>query len=154
MAIEIERKYLVELESLPDLDKGVYISQGYIETEGKNVVRARVKGEKGFITLKSESTGISCSEFEYEIPKADALEIIATMCNGRVVEKTRYKVKVGSHFWELDVFHGQNDGLIVAEIELSAEDEKYEVPGWVKEEVSGQKKYYNVNLLNEPFSKW
>lgn len=154
MAIEIERKYLVELKLLPELGKGVYISQGYIDTKNKDVVRARVKGDKGFITLKGESSGISCAEFEYEIPKNDALAIIATMCGGRVVEKTRYDIQVGEHIWELDIFHGKNDGLVVAEIELSAEDEKFQMPRWVKEEVSGQEKYYNVRLLSEPYSAW
>jgi len=139
---------------LPSLGEGIYISQGYVETTGKNVLRARVKGDTGFITLKGESSGISCAEYEYEIPKEDALEIISTMCGGRVVEKTRYEFSVDSHTWEIDFFHGENDGLVIAEIELSAEDESISIPAWIKEEVTGQVKYYNSRLLNEPYSKW
>lgn len=139
---------------MPSLGEGIYISQGYVETTGKNVLRARVKGDTGFITLKGESSGISCAEYEYEIPKEDALEIISTMCGGRVVEKTRYEFSVDSHTWEIDFFHGENDGLVIAEIELSAEDESISIPAWIKEEVTGQVKYYNSRLLNEPYSKW
>jgi adenylate cyclase len=154
MGIEIERKFLVDVESLPDFGEGKYISQGYIDTSDKTVVRARVKGDKGFLTLKGESTGIACSEYEYEIPKADALEIIANMCGGKTVEKTRYEFPVHGHTWEIDVFHGRNDGLIVAEIELNSEDETFEKPNWVKEEVTGQVKYFNARLLNTPYSEW
>ncbi|MCP4487328.1 MAG: CYTH domain-containing protein [Gammaproteobacteria bacterium] len=154
MGIEIERKYLVDVNSLPDLGKGEIISQGYVETTTRNVVRARVKGDVGFLTLKGESTGISCSEFEYEIPINDALEIISTMCSGKTVEKTRYERAVGDHIWEIDFFHGKNDGLVVAEIELGSENEVFEIPVWVKEEVTGQVKYYNSRLLINPFAEW
>lgn len=154
MGIEIERKFLVDTDLLPPLGEGLCVFQGYIETISKNVVRARIKGEKGFLTLKSENTGISCLEFEYEIPKPDALEIISTMCNGKVVEKTRYEYDVGSHKWEIDFFHGQNDGLVVAEVELSSENEEFIIPVWVTQEVTGNAKYYNSRLLNEPYLKW
>ncbi len=154
MGIEIERKFLVDTDALPNLGEGVYIAQGYIETTTNNVVRARIKGEKGFLTLKTENTGMSCAEFEYEIPKADALEIISTMCQGKTVEKTRYEYSIGQHTWEVDFFHGQNDGLIVAEIELSSEDESFDIPAWVTEEVTGQNKYYNSSLLNAPYLNW
>jgi adenylate cyclase len=154
MGIEIERKFLVNVELLPDLGKGKTISQGYIDTSDRTVVRARVKGEKGFLTLKGESTGIACSEYEYEIPKNEALEIINTMCGGKTVEKTRYEYPIQNHTWEIDFFHGRNDGLIVAEIELASEDEEFGKPSWIKEEVTGQVKYYNSRLLNKPYLEW
>jgi adenylate cyclase len=154
MAVEIERKFLVDVNALPDLGQGLYISQGYIETTGKTTVRARVKGNKGFITLKGESVGMSRLEFEYEIPAAEAREIISLLCAGKSVEKTRYEYKVLNHIWEIDFFSGENEGLIVAEVELSDEAEQVIMPQWVTEEVTGQVKYYNVNLINNPYSKW
>ncbi|MEC8010085.1 MAG: CYTH domain-containing protein [Pseudomonadota bacterium] len=154
MAVEIERKFLVDQNLLPDFGEGTLISQGYIETTTKNVVRARVKGDKGFLTLKGESHGATCAEFEYEIPKADALNIIATMCSGKTVEKTRYEYPLGKHVWEVDVFSGRNQGLIVAEIELASEDETFEKPEWIAEEVTGQAKYFNACLLNTPYLEW
>lgn len=154
MGIEIERKYLVDKKALPCLEKGKYIAQGYIDTQSNTTVRARIKGNTGYLTLKGENTGISRSEFEYEIPVNDAQEIIETLCRGKVVEKTRYEINVGNHLWEIDIFHGENDGLIVAEIELSQEDEHFEMPEWVTEEVSGQPRYYNSSLLSSPYSSW
>lgn len=154
MGIEIERKFLVDADNLPNLGEGRYISQGYIETAGATVVRARVKGSSGYLTLKGESSGISCAEYEYEIPKADALDIIATLCGGKVVEKTRYEYPLGKHVWEVDVFHGLNDGLLVAEIELNTEDEAFERPAWLGEEVTGQTRYFNSQLLNYPYCEW
>lgn len=154
MGIEIERKYLVNIDALPPLGEGSYISQGYIETVGKTVVRARIKGEQGFLTLKGENTGISCAEYEYEIPRSDAHEIIATLCNGKTVEKTRYNHQIAHHIWEIDFFHGKNDGLVVAEIELSDENEAFDLPSWITQEVTGQSQYYNACLLKKPYSEW
>lgn len=154
MGIEIERKFLVDRDALPPLESGKYISQGYIATQSNTTVRARIKGEMGYLTLKGENTGISRSEFEYEIPVEDAREIIASLCNGKVVEKTRYEIHVGNHIWEVDIFHGDNDGLVVAEIELSHEEEHFELPEWTTKEVSGQPQYYNSSLLNYPYSNW
>ena len=154
MGIEIERKFLVNPDLLPTLSGGKLISQGYIETTSKTVVRARVKGQSGYLTLKGEIQGLSCPEFEYEIPRDDAIKIIETLCTGKTLEKTRYEILVGEHTWELDVFEGMNEGLIVAEIELSSEHEAFDTPNWVTEEVTGQPQYYNVNLLQNPYSSW
>ena len=154
MAVEIERKFLIDINALPDLGQGVYISQGYIETTDKSAVRARVKGDRGFITIKGESTGMSRLEFEYEIPPAEAREIISLLCAGKSIEKTRYEYRILNHIWEIDFFHGENEGLIVAEVELSDEAEELTIPQWVTEEVTGQAKYYNVNLVNNPYLKW
>ncbi|MDO3384817.1 CYTH domain-containing protein [Gilvimarinus sp. SDUM040013] len=154
MGIEIERKFLVDVSLLPELVAGTYISQGYVETASSTVVRIRVKGNIGYLTLKGESTGIACAEYEYEIPKADAKEIIATLCAGKTVEKTRYEYPVANHTWEVDIFHGENQGLIVAEIELGAENEEFLKPDWVMEEVTGQTRYFNSQLLNHPYATW
>ncbi len=154
MGIEIERKFLVDRDTLPELGQGVTISQGYIETTSNTAVRARVKGDKGYLTLKGENTGISRSEFEYEIPVAEAQAIISTLCNGKTVEKTRYEYMVAGHVWEVDFFHGANDGLVLAEIELNDESESFILPQWAIEEVTGLPQYYNSNLLHKPYTQW
>lgn len=154
MGVEIERKFLVNESLLPPLENGRYISQGYVETQGLTVVRARVKGEKGYLTIKGENKGVRRAEFEYEIPVEDAKEIINSLCGGRCVEKTRYEIQVAKHLWELDIFHGDNEGLIVAEVELSDENEEIELPDWVANEVSNEAKYFNANLLKHPFKHW
>jgi adenylate cyclase len=154
MAKEIERKFLVHPDRLPALSDGITIQQGYLPLQGKTVVRARLKGNKAFLTLKGANNGISRSEFEYQIPVDDARQIITELCSGPCIEKTRYEIKIGKHLWEIDVFAGDNAGLIVAEVELNDEAEYVELPAWVAEEVTGQARYYNSNLLNKPFSQW
>ncbi len=154
MAKEIERKFLVDLNKIGALEGGVTIKQGYISTSDKSVVRLRLIGQKAYLTLKGENQGISRSEFEYEIPVEDAHKIISELCSEGVVEKTRYLIQHANHTWEVDIFHGDNDGLIVAEIELRSEDEYFEKPSWVTAEVSDDAKYYNSSLLDNPFSNW
>lgn len=154
LGIEIERKFLVIEEKLPELLNGKYISQGYIQTKDLTVVRARIKGDKGFLTIKGKNTGTSCLEYEYDIPISEAKETIENLCQGKSVEKTRFELKIGQHIWELDVFHGLNKGLVVAEIELSNENEEFERPSWIGEEVSGDSRYYNSKLLYTPYSTW
>ena len=154
MAKEIERKFLIDKSILIELKDGFHISQGYIETTTKSVVRARIKNDLAFLTLKGETKGMTCSEFEYEIPVQDAKEIISELCQGNTVDKTRYEIKHGQHLWEVDVFHGENEGLVIAEVELSDESESVEFPEWVVEEVTGQQKYFNSSLLKTPFLKW
>jgi adenylate cyclase len=154
MAIEIERKFLVDTSLLEPLGKGARIVQGYLPTEGKTTVRARIKDEKAFLTLKGVNTGMSRLEFEYEIPVADAEKIISALCDGAQVEKTRYEIQHENHLWELDIFHGENDGLVVAEVELKSESETVSHPKWVTEEVTGLPQYYNANLLTNPYKKW
>jgi adenylate cyclase len=154
MAKEIERKFLIDMSFVNKLDDGKRISQGYVSTSDKTVVRARIKGNEAFLTLKGEVKGFTCSEFEYQIPLADAEKIIDELCSGGTVDKTRYEVAHGNHIWEVDVFHGRNEGLVVAEVELQHESENIELPKWVTKEVTGDTKYFNVSLLNNPYSKW
>ena len=144
MAKEIERKFLVNLDKIEELGQGHDIFQGFIPTTDNTVVRARITGHKAYLTLKGESSGISRSEFEYEIPLEDAKQIMAELCTGTVIEKTRYAISHSGHTWELDIFRGDNAGLVVAEIELSREDEQFDLPDWVAEEVTGQARYFNA----------
>lgn len=154
MAKEIERKFLIDQTKLGNLEDGAYIKQGYISTTDKTVVRVRVVSEKAYLTLKGENKGVVRTEFEYSIPHKDANEMISELCNGPIIEKTRYLLNYCEHTWEVDIFHGQNHGLVIAEIELTTENEKFELPPWLGEEVSGDAKYYNSNLLENPFNKW
>ena len=153
MAKEIERKFLIDMNLVGDLHDGKRISQGYISTKDKTVVRARIKGDKAFLTLKGEVKGFTCSEFEYAIPLADAEKILDELCSDEIVEKTRYEVFHKSHAWEIDFFHGSNKGLVVAEAEPESESEKVDLPNWVIKEVTGDTKYFNVSLLTNPYSK-
>ncbi|MEB8434349.1 CYTH domain-containing protein [Cocleimonas sp. KMM 6892] len=154
MAKEIERKFLIDLELIGDLPDGKLISQGFIGTNDKTVVRARIKGDEAFLTLKGKVTGFTRSEFEYQIPVDDATNIIKELCSGGVVEKTRYEIIHDNHTWEIDIFHGQNEGLVVAEVEVQSESESVSLPKWIVEEVTGDPKYFNVSLLSNPYSQW
>lgn len=154
MATETERKFLVRADKLETLPHGQAIRQGYIPTKDKTVVRARVKGDRAFLTIKGPVVRGSCSEFEYEIPQADAESIIEELCAGATVDKTRYAIDFAGHVWELDVFHGDNDGLLIAEVELDSIDEAVVLPEWVGEEVTGDTRYYNASLLRDPFCNW
>lgn len=154
MGIEIERKFLVDESKLPPLVGGVYIAQGYIETVDHTAVRARVKGDQGFLTLKGKTEGMTRLEYEYEIPLADAKAMIQQLCAGKSVEKTRYEIKVGQHVWEIDVFAGDNAGLVVAEVELQNDKEAIVIPTWASQEVTDQARFYNMNLIKHPYSQW
>ena len=154
MAKEIERKFLVDIHRMAPLINGQRIQQGYLPMANKSVVRVRVLGESAYLTLKGETKGFSRSEFEYPIPLADAQAMITELCEGPIVDKTRYNILHEEHTWEVDIFHGDNEGLIVAEIELEDEEEKFIPPEWVTKEVTGEPKYYNSNLLTHPFSQW
>ena len=153
MAKEIERKFLVKFDKLPDLKNGVEIKQGYLSTMKNAAVRVRLKGVKAYLTIKGEITGITCSEFEYEIPTSDAQQMISEMC-GNIISKTRYEIPYKDHIWELDIFHELNAGLVIAEIELQSENETFKRPTWLGKEVTGQSKYYNSNLSKQPFINW
>ena len=148
MALEIERKFLVDAEKIPAqiLSGGVKISQGYLCVEPSRTVRVRTKGERGFLTIKSANVGIVRQEFEYEIPLDDAQEILK-LCADRILEKVRYEIEYAGKIWEVDVFGGKFAGLILAEVELSNADEKIILPDWVGAEVSDDPRYYNVNLI-------
>ncbi len=154
MGVEIERKFLVRNDSWrAAVISESELKQGYIAQREGLSVRVRIKGEKGFLTIKS-GMGIRRGEFEYEIPRADAEQLLRDSAESGCIEKTRYRVRSGAHVWDLDVFGGDNAGLVVAEIELAREDETFEIPGWVGAEVSGDPRYYNVNLARTPFARW
>lgn len=150
MAIEIERKFLVKKELWNQLTKPTptSIRQGYISKEASKTVRVRTKGDRGFLTIKGKTTGASRTEFEYEIPLADALDLLAHFCPV-FLEKDRYELVVGQHTWEIDVFHGKLAPLILAEIELSDENESFELPEWISEEVTYDPQYFNAKLVEK-----
>ncbi len=156
MPLEIERKFLVDANQITQLSlpSGKVICQGYIATQDKTAVRIRIQGPQAFLTLKGANTGATRVEFEYPIPVADAKSMLDQLCSGPIIEKTRYCIPFAQHTWELDIFHGDNQGLIVAEVELTDENESITLPPWVIEEVTGDPKYYNVNLLAAPYCSW
>ena len=154
MAVEIERKYLIDLEKLGTLKNANRIKQGYITTNKDAVVRVRVKNDKAYLTIKGSNTGIARLEFEYEIPLNEANEMLEKLCQKPVIDKTRYIINHENHTWEVDIFYGDNEGLVVAEVELSSEDEHINLPIWVKEEVSHDDRYFNSNLMKLPFKDW
>jgi adenylate cyclase len=153
MAKEIERKFLVDISKLPTLPKANIMKQGYIPTQGITV-RTRITDDQAFLTLKGRATGLSRSEFEYPIPVEDAQQILNELCTHPLIEKTRYLIPYGEHIWELDIFEGENKGLVIAEIELNSEDEHFLKPVWIRKEVSYETKYRNAYLVNDPFSTW
>lgn len=155
MGVEIERKFLVDHKKWALLDKpdGNYLKQGYIVNEIQKVVRVRVTDQQAYITLKGAPSGITRSEYEYSIPVKDAFELLDQFA-GACIEKTRYVIMFDGKTWEVDVFSGNNDGLVIAEIELEHEDEQFKLPHWVAQEVTGQEKYYNSNLSVLPFTRW
>ncbi|HQF43710.1 MAG TPA: CYTH domain-containing protein [Ignavibacteriaceae bacterium] len=155
MAIEIERKFLVKGEFRNFVEKSVRIRQGYISSVPERSVRIRIMNDRGFLAIKGEtnSSGKSRYEWETEIPVTEAEELL-NICEPGLIEKTRHLVKYGKHIFEIDEFYGENNGLILAEIELKSESENIEMPDWIGEEVTGDPKYYNVMLTKKPFSKW
>ncbi len=155
MGIEIERKYLVVHDKWKQVEKpvGEKYRQGYILTDPTKTIRVRQTSDKGFLTIKGFSVGASRPEFEYEIPFEEAKELLDQFAVAEL-SKVRYKIKIDNHVWEIDEFSGKNDGLIVAEIELSSEDEQFTIPDWIDKEVTGEKKYYNSNLVFEPYEDW
>lgn len=146
MGIEIERKFLVEAKEISGLKflSEEEITQGYLSFEP--TVRVRLKNGRGFLTIKSLTVGISRQEFEYEIPSSEAAELLK-MCEPRVLKKIRRKIRYGGHEWEVDFFEGRQAGLIVAEVELRSAEEIVELPSWVGKEVSGDKRYFNSELV-------
>ena len=154
MALEIGRKYLIDLENIGTLENGIRIKQGYLSTNKDAVVRVRVKNDKAYLTIKGSNSGIARLEYEYEIPLIEANEMLEKLCQKPVIDKTRYIINHENHTWEVDVFYGDNEGLVVAEVELSSEDEHINLPIWVKEEVSHDDRYFNSNLMKLPFKDW
>ena len=153
MAKEIERKFLVKKELWRPKDEGVAIAQGYLAADAARAVRVRLAGERACLTVKGPTKGIERLEFEYEIPPQDARAMLA-LCERPWIEKRRYRERYGAHIWEIDCFSGENEGLIVAEIELAHADEAFEAPPWLGEEVSEDSRYLNASLLRLPFSRW
>ncbi len=154
MAIEIERKFLVKEKPFSIAKRSLKINQGYIINEKSKVIRVREKGNDYFLTIKGNNIGISRLEYDFPISKEDAKELIFHFCKTTLIEKTRHYIEHKGHTWEVDEFHGKNNGLIVAEIELESEDEKFEIPDWVGEEVTQDDRYYNMNLAIHPFTSW
>lgn len=152
MSDEIERKFLVN-EGWQPQHEGVRIAQGYLSSIPERTVRVRIKGDKGYLTVKGRNEGIRRLEFEYEIPCEDA-EALLKLCEQPLIEKMRYLEAVGGFTWEVDVFAGANAGLCVAEIELPAVDTPFEKPDWAGQEVSGDARYYNSSLIRQPYRLW
>jgi adenylate cyclase len=152
MATEIERKFLTlnnDWFSAP----AVYFCQGYLNRDKECTVRVRVAGQQGFLTVKGVSKGMSRAEFEYEIPLIDAQQLLL-LCNGPLIEKNRRKITYAEKLWEVDEFLGDNQGLVVAEIELESETEEFTKPDWIGEEVTHDQRYYNSNLSTHPYKRW
>ena len=154
MGLEIERKFLVTGTAWKALAAGVLIRQGYLSSAAKRTVRVRIAGDRGFLTVKGKSHGLSRAEFEYAIPVEDAAAMLDGLCEKPLVEKTRYRVPFGAHTWEVDEFRGANAGLVVAEVELANADEEPAFPPWVGLEVSRDARYFNANLVKRPFTTW
>ncbi len=155
MAQEIEKKFLVDGDFKSAAFKAARITQGYLSSVPERTVRVRVKGDKGFITVKGigNESGASRFEWEKEIPVED-VKALLQICEPGVIDKTRYLVKAGEHTFEVDEFYGDNEGLTVAEVELSDENEAFDKPSWLGEEVTGDAKYYNSMLMKNPYKNW
>lgn len=155
MALEIERKFLVRGDFLGDVSSSSRIVQGYLAASPVASVRVRIYGEKGYMTVKGRpgASGMSRFEWEKEIPVDEALMLLK-LCGGGVIDKVRHLVPYEGHVFEVDVFHGMNEGLVVAEVELESEDEEFSRPQWLGEEVTSDVRYRNSMLLKHPFTKW
>ena len=154
MGREIERKFLVKDDGWRKGAVGKLYCQGYISRDEQRAVRVRIVEDQGFLTIKGRHNDLTRLEFEYEIPLTDARELLDTLCQPPLIEKTRYRVNYAGNIWEIDVFGGDNAGLIVAEIELSREDQPFELPSWAGREVTGDPRYLNTNLSKHPYLQW
>jgi CYTH domain-containing protein len=154
MAREIERKFLVKGKNWKRLAPAVHCRQGYLSSARERTVRVRAIGGVGYLTVKGITTGATRSEYEYEIPAADAEAMLSDLCEKPLIEKDRRRIAIGSHVWQVDEFSGENRGLVVAEVELQSEDEPFEKPAWVGEEVTADPRYFNANLIRHPFTAW
>lgn len=155
MAREIERKFLVSGEFQAQAIRQTRIVQGYLSSVPERTVRVRIKGARGYLTIKGigNASGAARFEWEWEIP-ADEAEQLLAICEPGVIDKVRYEVPAGGHVFEVDEFHGENEGLVVAEVELSDETETFQRPDWLGEEVTGDDRYYNSMLMKRPFRSW
>lgn len=158
MAVEIERKFLLKDDRWRAVvTSSRRLSQGYLTSlsEGsKASVRVRLGGDQAYLNIKSMTLGMARDEFEYSIPHEDAEHILAHLCSGAVIEKIRHHVPIDGLLWEIDEFLGANEGLVVAEVELHSEDQAFEKPDWIADEVTADPRYYNVSLVQHPFAQW
>lgn len=154
MGREIERKYLVKPGAWTPRGDGKPFKQGYLNSQKERVVRVRIEGDAARLTIKGLTTGVTRSEFEYPLPLEDASILLDQLCEKPLIDKHRHVETHGGHTWEIDVFHGDNEGLVVAEVELASESERPELPAWAGAEVSGDPRYFNSNLLKNPYKSW
>ena len=152
--MEIERKFLVKSDEWRALADGVLYRQGYLNSVKERTVRIRTVGDKAFLTIKGITVGATRVEYEYEIPTSECNAMLDGLAEKPIIEKKRYKIKFFNLTWEVDEFFGENDGLIVAEVELTSEHQTFEKPSWVGEEVTSDPRYFNSNLISHPYSKW
>jgi adenylate cyclase len=154
MGTEIERKFLVRDNTFRSLAQGTRYRQGYLSSTKERVVRVRTIDDKGFLTIKGITTGATRAEYEYEIPVKEAEAMLDGLCEKPLIEKDRYKIAHKGLIWEVDEFFGENQGLILAEVELESEDQPYDKPEWITDEVTGDPKYFNSNLIQTPYKNW
>lgn len=154
MGQEIEKKFLIVNNDWRELGQGESYCQGYLNSEQGRTVRVRTIGKRGILTIKGPSIAGAKLEYEYDIPYSDALEMLEKLCRKPLIEKTRYKIPHKGFIWEVDEFSGENEGLLFAEIELEDVDQIFEKPDWIGREVTSDGRYYNANLVNNPFSNW
>lgn len=154
MGTEIERKFLLQGEAWRSLATGIRYRQGYLSSAKERTVRIRTAGDAAFLTIKGLATGATRAEYEYAIPLEDGNEMLDTLAEQPLIEKVRYTIAHGNAVWEIDEFLGENQGLVVAEVELSSEDQPFDRPEWLGEEVTGDPRYYNSSLVAHPYSRW
>ena len=155
MATEIERKFLVSGEFASETAESRHVVQGYLNSSRERTVRVRISGDRGFLTIKgvTSDSGMSRFEWEHEI-SIDEAEALMGLCEPGVIDKTRFIIPFAGHVFEVDVFHGANEGLVLAELELSSEDDEFERPHWLGKEVTGDVRYYNSMLMKQPYALW
>lgn len=154
MSLEIERKFLVKDARYRSLGPRLSIRQGFLSTDKERVVRVRIHGKKAFLTIKGITKGISRAEYEYKLPITHAKFMLDHLCIQPIIEKFRYNVNIEGFTWEIDEFTGENEGLIIAEIELLKDDQQFPKPDWIGEEVTGDVRYYNASLVKNPYKSW
>ncbi|MDQ7970603.1 MAG: CYTH domain-containing protein [Oxalicibacterium faecigallinarum] len=154
MSVEIERKFLVVGDAWKSLGTATTLRQGYLSSHPDRVVRVRVEGQTATLTIKGKNQGISRGEWEYDIPLEEANALLSNLCERPLIEKMRTRITHAGMVWEVDAFSGDNAGLVVAEIELESETQRFDKPDWIGAEVSDDPRYFNANLLKHPFSKW
>ena len=154
MALEIERKFLVISDNWQRLGTSEVVRQGYLSRDIERTVRVRIKGDKAFLTIKGRNEGAVRTEFEYAIPTDEAAVLLDTLALKPLIEKTRTKVAYAGKIWEIDRFFGENEGLVLAEVELASENETVQLPSWIGQEVTHLTRYYNSALSERPYCKW